>query len=363
MANQMLDIKDDPALLRLLLDDMEKQEGIWKPTNFWKGYCARIMRELECNGLNGFRSNWNIIKGYEYTPVFRRDPFVEGRVGWVISRLLRIPLLNFVQEHYQRQGQRLINQIRERNQKLYTLVYYQLQQSEVLRNILQNVEDSEVGNPISFTVEGKRYTENILNQITAWGLLCESVDTSRIRSVLEIGGGYGAFAEIFGKLKKGELDYFVGIDIPPVLYVATQYLKAVFPGRVLDYSDLNNREELHLKDLHGKFVMLPPWCLSRLKFTFDLFWSIGAFQEMEKPVVDNYLKQVSKTCKCVFVSCLREGHAKGAGGQIEPITFSWIIEQIRQTGYDNQALKEDCVARTILNTIVPKYNFAYFAKP
>ncbi|MDO8505526.1 MAG: putative sugar O-methyltransferase [bacterium] len=362
MSTEKISIQNDPELLRILMEDMERQDKLYKPTPYWQGYCKRIVRELDRSGLSEFRRKWNVIKGYEYTPLFKNNPFLRRRVDHIIYRIMGLPFLSVVRGKYDTLVQNLIAQIQERNNRIYSFVYYFLQTSLVGKEVLKKVDDSGVGNPIAFMTEGRQYTENILNQIVAWCLLSENVDTSSVKKVMEIGVGYGAFAEIIGKLKSGQLEYFIGIDIPPVLYVATQYLKAVFPGRVVDYKMVRDMGVIRADDIRGKFVMLPPWTLPRLSLDIDLLWSIGAFQEMEKQVVGYYFDYIARTTKHIFMSTLRAGHIPGAGGQKESIPFDWLTGELRKRGYKEESMSNHSPARKTLDVIVPKYDFAYFTK-
>ena len=91
--------------------------------------------------------------------------------------------------------------------------------------------------------------------------------------MLEIGGGYGALCEVVQQVRPGPGGYFVEVDIPPMSYISTQYLKALFPGRVVDYRDALEMTTITSSDLNGKILVIPPWLLERLDIELDLFWN------------------------------------------------------------------------------------------
>lgn len=59
MSNHIEQVKDDPELLQLMMDDTNKASALFKPTNFWEHYNAKIIPELIEKGLHDYRSNRN----------------------------------------------------------------------------------------------------------------------------------------------------------------------------------------------------------------------------------------------------------------------------------------------------------------
>ncbi len=77
-------------------------------------------------------------------------------------------------------------------------------------------------------------------------------------------------------------------DIPPQLYVAHQYLKAVFPDRVVPYGTISAWRVAPSICCHlGTFPRLR-------ELRPSLFWNAASFQEMEPHVVRNYLETVDE---------------------------------------------------------------------
>lgn len=58
-------VADDPDLLDMMILDSANQADVWKPQRRWYDYALRIRRELEKNGLTDFRTNQNILKGFD----------------------------------------------------------------------------------------------------------------------------------------------------------------------------------------------------------------------------------------------------------------------------------------------------------
>ena len=53
--NSNLEIRDDHELLSLMVDDMHRQDALYRPTNFWSIREDVLVRELQTLGLDDFR--------------------------------------------------------------------------------------------------------------------------------------------------------------------------------------------------------------------------------------------------------------------------------------------------------------------
>jgi hypothetical protein len=145
--------------------------------------------------------------------------------------------------------------------------------------------------------------------------------------VAEIGGGYGTLGEILLKCEDADF-FYVNVDIPPVAYVSTHYLRQLFGrDKVCDYLETGKAEAIDLADLSRRFraVVLCPWQLPRVRGRVDLFVNFISFQEMEPEVVANYASHINAlTAEYVLLRNSRAGKrvAKEPGkvGVIEPVT-------------------------------------------
>lgn len=231
----MRDIEDDQELLDLLIHDGAMQDAIWEPTAFWKPYCDHIRNELSRASLKQFRRNPRLTRGFEKLPPAKKELFDKGARGRIAKILLGVPPLNRIGARYERYLKSLIKDLEQGYEKEIALAYYALQSGRISKDILSHVDDSEVGCPYHCEIGGRKYTLKVLSQVCYLSLLCQMENFNKFRRIIEIGGGYGAFAEVVHKWKGDNIKYFVLVDIPPQIYIATQYLKAVFPGKVLDY--------------------------------------------------------------------------------------------------------------------------------
>lgn len=143
------------------------------------------------------------------------------------------------------------------------------------------------------------------------------------QTVLEIGGGFGSLGEILSQAHLPDWRY-IDIDIPPTATVAEWYLRqALGNDQTLGYLQTRKAHTLDINKLPSVSVLMP-WQLPRLKGTIDLFVNFISFQEIEPPVVANYLRLVSALApQWVLLRNLKEGkqrrqHPDGVGVN-EPI--------------------------------------------
>lgn len=119
--------------------------------------------------------------------------------------------------------------------------------------------------------------------------------------------------------------------------------------------------------INGKILIIPPWVIPRLHLEFDLLWNAASFQEMEKGVVLNYLRLLSKSTWNIFLVSLIEGLPKGFHGQKEPISLAWLIDSITKMDYTYSRCEKDCVEKNVFDLIAYDkktliYDVGYFRR-
>jgi putative sugar O-methyltransferase len=276
------------TMLNLMLKDMETAPQIYRPTNFWSSVLNDVVSVVQQYGLESFRNesaiNYFVPHYTEAEKKYYIDPVIDYRLFMAADK--DIP------------------------------------------PYLQNVSESSVGNPSQhYEVHGKYFSRSMLNYLRGLTYLKKLVDTSRIHRVLEIGGGYGTLGEIF--LKSNSTDYFyLDIDIPPVAYIATRYLQAVF-GRdtVADYTQSRDLPVIDIDYLSEtyKAAVLATWQIPKITGKVDLFVNFFSFQEMEPKIVENYAAFVTQ-CNPEFILLRNQRTGKelasepGQVGVIQPTT-------------------------------------------
>jgi len=173
---------------------------------------------------------------------------------------------------------------------------------------LQNFSESTYGNPKEhFCFDDKFYSRSALNYLLGLAFLKKHIDASALRTVMEIGGGFGSLGEILVKTGTNEIQY-IDIDIPPTSCVALAYLATVFGvDKVYDGNLVLDSRPLAITSL-PQISVFNSWQIAQLEGEIDLFVNFISFQEMEPSVVANYLKYVKRLKpRWILLRNLREG--------------------------------------------------------
>lgn len=276
------------AQLDLMIKDMENSVDLFKPTNFWEKGILEILNDLKTDqDFSNFRSHKSAKT--MYVPIYDHSVYKKHRT--LIDRLFRVS--------YNKQPKPSI-------EGMFGLFSGYNTAKADYRTFLatdkdsfphvSDLSESLVGNPIDYyQFNSKNYSRSFLNYLLGINFLKNNVKTDQIKSVLEIGGGYGTLGEIL--LKSSSDIFYLNIDIPPVAAVSTYYLSKVFgEENVLSYKDSRNLEVIDVEALKSKYkcVVICPWQLDKLKGNFDLFVNFMSFQEMEPEIIRNYISIVEK---------------------------------------------------------------------
>jgi len=290
-------MQDEPELLAAMIEDLLENAGIYKPGPFWEQYARRTRQAIECDGLADFRSNSRIGKGYADTAIV--DPLDLLPIYHWKTRLLkqtrRLPVLKSLIKRYDRLNKKHLEQL-----QTFKSLYYTSTLESWLKDLLTKFElpDTLFGNPQQTLTIGGITIGEIYLRIFAWiSDYSKVVDFSKVDGVFEIGGGFGAFAHTilhwFPNIKK-----YLYLDIPPILYVGTQYLKHFFGNDVIDYKVTRQLETIRFADNDRREIYaICPWQIEKVDAVIDFFWNSSSFQEMPAKVVSNYAKHIDRLFK------------------------------------------------------------------
>ena len=328
-------LMDDPELLETMLADYESCDPLYRPGNYWAVREEVLVKELQSVGLNDIRRRRSpYLRGFGVADPSPGGVGVSARRRLELSsklrRLLRVPGTTWALDGFDRLINRLpmvlpygqdVNRIQETGAELCRLKAIGTNARE-----LSDFDISLAGNPEGVFEWGNRYhTIHSLYYYLRYVYVSGFENLAAVNTIAELGSGSGKQAEVVKKLHP-HVTYLL-FDIVPQLYVAEQYLKAVFPGQVVSYR--LTRDAVGLTDLiqPGFLHILPSWkfpLLSNLEV--DLFWNAASFQEMEPHIVANYLSTVNQSAQRVFLQELftGKGRARGPGspGVLRPTVLS-----------------------------------------
>ena len=296
-------MEDQLQLLEAMLEDEKTQKGEFQTIEKWKGYTKRITHAIKTDGITKFRSNYSISKGYGDSPLF--DPSIMWRSGsfkeklayhfvnnsFVKNKLIKPFYLHWIQAHYHERA-------------FFQQYYYSTEYKEWLKRIMNSVgdfPDTLVGDCREFVdIDGIRISIKYIRTLMRIYNFSKLIDFTKIKSVFEIGGGFGANVHLLFHLYPN-IKKCLYLDIPPVVYVATQYLKHFYPSQVIDYIATRNSNRISFKQNEEReIISICPWQIENVDANIELFWSGSTFQEIDTGTLNNYTKNMNKllTPKC-----------------------------------------------------------------
>jgi putative sugar O-methyltransferase len=318
-------IKNDLALLQEMQKFQELAPEIYKPTNYWKVYEDRFLPYLKEYGLSNFRSG-QYGPGGEILFSFgaAHGPFLK-KSKWrqLVFRILAygakwhlLPTPNynifFPIEN--------IKKVKQKVQREFAALEKASTQS--LRS-LSEIDISDIGEPeVLFKHNGRKIDYKTLDHYSRCAYVAKFLDFNKINTIVELGSGSGAQAELIAKLHPSIT--LILVDVSPQLYVAHQYLSAVFPERVVKFNPRYSNADLETLKTGGIYF-LANWQINLISGPIDLFWSSQSFAEMEPLVVKNYLKIAGNFSNSMYLQQTFSGKhlapRKGILGVMEKTIF------------------------------------------
>ena len=278
-------MQDDYELLELMVKDSVSAEGIYNPGPYWNSKSQRALRQIKRVGISDFRGRSNSI-GVSFTDCEPLDATL-GRgamkhriASWVFS----LPGLAGMQKAQVALARSLSDE-----KMMWKRV--QLADSARVGDLLAKylLEDTtRAGCFDTVEVDGQTISIWYLSLLDTHDHLAEHIDYTQVRSMLEIGGGFGAYTHLlisnYPNMKK-----FLYLDIAPNLYIGTQYLRSHFPGAVRDYRDLRKQDSIRFREDNSlEILCITPFQLQEFVGSFDLIHNSRSFVEMPPEVVANY---------------------------------------------------------------------------
>ena len=232
-------------LLEEMYSDHLAGPEIYHASKFWEKLNQLNIEWLKADGLDNFKRtvnnnyfNWMVNAKSVYFRNVARPFFAKAKCHPI--KLLSLISTN-VSEMHHRTYVSASTQTTYFQRKIYALYLLFLHEYVADRDefgIFDKLEEPLVGNPIVIRKNGKRISQDISNSYMEYSYIRQALgnDFPKVKTVAEIGGGYGRLSYLFHLLHQGEGVKIVVIDLPPAFLVAQWYLRKVFPeAKVMGY--------------------------------------------------------------------------------------------------------------------------------
>lgn len=279
---------DDEELLSLMLADTRGKPSVCQPGPYWANKARTAAWNLRRFGLADFRGETNLA-GLSFADNLHSDVrnTLSSSAGRLIHKLLMTRPLRSVFDAQ-------VYWTRSYAHQNIALQQVLLQQSNAAKSLLKRyvVPFSLLGNCVQkVSLDGHSYAVHYLDILSQHDEIASRICFPRLRTVCEIGGGFGVTVHLllanYPNIKK-----VLYLDIPPNLYVGTQYLRAFFGEAVSDYRALRNMPSIEFStDENLQILCIAPWQLERFNDSVDILLNSHSFVEMPRNVVAYYSDQ------------------------------------------------------------------------
>ena len=286
-VDQKIELKDDFELLDLMLNDSNNQPLLYHPGPYWAAKAKNAANEIKRCGIGNFRGSTNLI-GLSYADnlyIDIRDGYNFGLKPRFARWVTKIYPLSKIYEAQVRWTESYANT---------SIIYAQeiLNLKEKTRNILKKykIPYSLLGNCLTRAkIDGQDFSIYYLDLLERHDNIASRINFNNAKSIFEIGGGFGAnihlLLENYKNIKK-----VLYLDIPPNLYVGTQYLKAFYGTAVFDYKTLKHLDSIKFSaDDNIEIFCIAPWQIKKFESVIDIFMNSCSFVEMPENIVKNYV--------------------------------------------------------------------------
>jgi putative sugar O-methyltransferase len=286
-------IPGDHNLLKLMMQDSKMAPEIYRPGPYWEAKSEVATREIYKLGIDDFRGSSNSI-ATSYADSAYID--VRGQYNHGIRSLLSIfsrrafpfskifdAQVNLTKSRFQ-SGVDFKNQIANSSIKFRELLSkYNVPNDTIRGGCLDYCE-----------IDGKKIANHYLAVLNTHDIISKHIDFSSARSFFEIGGGFGInvhlLIENYKNLKK-----IIYLDIPPNLYVGTQYLKSFYGNSIKTYAETKELKKIEFNDDDELEVFcIAPYQIENLNAEVNIFQNCHSFVEMPSNVVKNYAKHIER---------------------------------------------------------------------
>ncbi len=284
--NQKFELKDDFELLDIMLDDSKGQPPLYHPGPYWAYKAKNMANEIRRCGISNFRgSNNHIGLGIADNPYLDVRHSYNYGIRKAARWLTQAYPLNLM---FQAQVNWTESYAKENMTYIQEILDLKTRTKDLLRKY--RVPYSLLGGCLTKTKIGQtEYSIHYLTLLERLDNIAAHINFSNATSVFEIGGGFGVNIHLLLENYSG-IRKVLYLDVPPSLYVGTQYLKAFYGSSVYDYRELRNEDFIQFsKNNSLEILCIAPWQIEKYISPVDVFMNSNSFVEMPENVVKNYV--------------------------------------------------------------------------
>lgn len=285
--NPNIKLTNDIELLDLMLTDEKNQPPLYRSGSRWAIDAKETVKEIKRIGITDFRGSSRVGLGYADSLLTDIQVLCNHGVKRLAKWLLKLFPLSKIFEAQLRWTEEFAKQNIVQVQELISM-------KERNRNLLKKytVPFSLLGNCLrKANIDGHDYAVHYLDLLEQHDNIASRINFKKANTIFEIGGGFGTNIHLLLENYKN-IRKVLYLDIPPMLYVGTQYLKAFYGSAVFDYRDLKGTGLIKFSsDDNLQIYCIAPWQIEQFEGAVDMFMNSHSFVEIPKNIVQNYINK------------------------------------------------------------------------
>lgn len=283
-----------------LWDDMyeaflssERKEFL--PSKYWVELNKKTQKQLEKYGYENFKRT--IAINY-FTWLI--SPWNE-QIRYLISNLPVQSVVKNLVRTILAKKHKYFSWAQSLSYNFLTYMLYEYVSRNDLIHLLDNLNEPKEGNPPELYINNKLISQDLANSVLEFKSIMDSgIDRGGIKTIIELGAGYGRTAYVFLKLLP-DVRYFI-VDIPPALYIALNYLSNSFKHKkVFGFKRFKKYSEVEEEVERSNIAFFLPYQLELLpNKTADLFINISSLHEMRLEQINYFFNEINRLTRKYF---------------------------------------------------------------
>ena len=184
---------------------------------------------------------------------------------------------------------------------MLTILLWTYVEKHDAEGLLNRLSEPREGNPPEVIRNGRLISQDLANSLLEYeAILHPDLDRRDVRTILELGPGYGRTAYVFLTLQP-DCRYIL-VDIPPALYVAQRYLSSIFEDRkIFNFRRFDDIDQVQSEIENADIIFLTPNQLELLPDkSIDLFINISSLHEMRMDQIRYYFDEIDRLTRKYF---------------------------------------------------------------
>lgn len=259
------------------------------PSKYWEELNKTNLEQLSVHGYESFKRT--LALNYFTFIVSRKDVqfrFLQEHLpSWVVARCAAASALRGSHPGLLWKQSLLYT--------YHTLLIWAYVRRTVPGGIPSGLSEPEEGGPFRIHSGRKLISQDLANSLLEYQSITEPLAGSgELKTVMELGAGYGRTAFVFLRLMPSVR--YVVVDIPPALYVAERYLSSQFKDRkIFPFRQFSSYNEIREEFESAQIAFLLPNQAEMLPDrSVDLTVNISSLHEMRMDQVRYYFDQIER---------------------------------------------------------------------